>query len=248
MKPEFTEAVWCCTFHGLLGLHTLKRYVAVGSPKGVFVNFPFETEVPLEAGREKVRVRIRGIDSRPDRIRFSVDLSGGIVAGKYPEVFVRKPGWVSSVSASDGEGKAIRFREKDGYLRFSSTRKSGGPVVISFNSTQRLEDRRMRPVKLGPGKPNQLRGVTLSLGPCLLFANGASPRPVLVAGMRADGSLNLVPDRNGSVEMARAANLNLAGSEFERLRASPDRLLLSPWEQVNHREPVAFVYDLMLFP
>ena len=38
MQPTFTEAVWCCTFHGLLGLHTLKSYVVAGSQRGVFIS------------------------------------------------------------------------------------------------------------------------------------------------------------------------------------------------------------------
>ncbi|MBM4088513.1 MAG: hypothetical protein FJ276_03675 [Planctomycetes bacterium] len=57
-RLHFREAVWCCTFHGILGLHTLKSYLVVASPKGVFINFPVSAEVPVrrEDGRWRVSV------------------------------------------------------------------------------------------------------------------------------------------------------------------------------------------------
>ena len=36
------EWPFCCSFHGPLGLHFLKGYLAAGSDRGVFVNFPLD--------------------------------------------------------------------------------------------------------------------------------------------------------------------------------------------------------------
>ena len=36
---------FCCNFHGPLGLHFLKSYLAAGSERGVFVNFPLDFTV-----------------------------------------------------------------------------------------------------------------------------------------------------------------------------------------------------------
>jgi hypothetical protein len=95
VKPKFTEAVWCCTFHGLLGLQTLKRFVVTGSDRGVFVNFPLDvtTVVPVGDGVWPVAV---ACGERTDSLTCTVRLlSPGLLTVKGDQ---REPG----VSTNEG--------------------------------------------------------------------------------------------------------------------------------------------------
>ena len=58
MQPQFTEAVWCCTFHGLLGLHTLKSHIVTGSGEELSVNFPLDCRVPIHTAQGDISVAV----------------------------------------------------------------------------------------------------------------------------------------------------------------------------------------------
>ena len=244
MKPEFTEAVWCCTFHGLVGLHTLKRYVVAGSPEGVFLNFPFSATAPVQTGRRRWQVTVAANEAALGEIhcRVRVDPLDG-TAGNAA-VFVRRPQWATQVAVADARGRRLKSTEVNGYLRLSLRPGAEGEDTITFAGHLRLEDRRMRPVALDPGKVNRCTGITLFAGPHLLLADTDQPRLVLVAGVDRDGGLAW-PAGN---RWALAENLKVSEEAARRLTTSQRSLELVPWERSRREKPAAFVFDLIGLP
>ena len=51
---KIEEWPFCCSFHGPLGLHFLKGYLAAGSERGVIVNFPYRFHRAGQGGRAGV--------------------------------------------------------------------------------------------------------------------------------------------------------------------------------------------------
>ncbi len=97
MQPQFTEAVWCCTFHGILGLHTLKSYVVVGSERGAYINFPFDVTAPVQTGPDVWRVTVSRTqeDSQAIVCRVGIDsteISRCAAAGPLPQARLGRTG------------------------------------------------------------------------------------------------------------------------------------------------------------
>jgi len=118
MKPEFTEAVWCCTFHGLLGLHTLRSYLVVGSESGIFINFPIvDVAASVRAGRGVWNVTVQRDKDEPRAITCRVRLDGKDATARGAPVFLRKPDWADRVLVADREGRVLGAPLGGGYLR-----------------------------------------------------------------------------------------------------------------------------------
>ncbi len=63
---KIEEWPFCCSFHGPLGLHFLKGYLAAGSERGVIVNFPYSFNARVKAAGREWSVSVR---SKPDYLR-----------------------------------------------------------------------------------------------------------------------------------------------------------------------------------
>ena len=63
---KIEEWPFCCSFHGPLGLHFLKGYLAAGSERGVIVNFPYDFTAPVKAAGREWLVSVR---SKPDYVQ-----------------------------------------------------------------------------------------------------------------------------------------------------------------------------------
>ena len=50
IRSALEEWPFCCSFHGPLGLHFLKAYLAATAPGKVLVNFPIAFQAPIEVG------------------------------------------------------------------------------------------------------------------------------------------------------------------------------------------------------
>ncbi len=103
------EWPFCCSFHGPLGLHFLKGYLAAGSQRGVFVNFPFDFTAPVEAaGRQwSVAVRSRG-DYLQGRTSMEIQLAPREKdAAARTMLWVRIPAWACAAKVVDAAGHAV---------------------------------------------------------------------------------------------------------------------------------------------
>jgi len=241
MKPKFTEAVWCCTFHGILGLHTLKSYLLVASPKGVFINFPVSAEVPVRRKDGRWRVSVDATEATLGEIQCRVLLDALDGQRDAAPVFLRRPSWATRVAVADGHGHSVSSREEQGYLALSLSPGAAGELTVSFAGSPRVEDRRMRPVMLKDGIITRQAGVTLWIGPHLLLAGADKPRPVLAAQVGKDGHL-ILPAGNRFPQVDR---LDATEEQIRRSIASPTLLQLAPWDTIPREVSAAFVFDLI---
>ncbi len=244
MQPQFTEAVWCCTFHGLLGLHTLKSHIIAGSPQGVFVNFPLTATAPVRTGRGRWKVTVAAAEATLGEVRCRVRLDGLDDATKPPEVFVRRPAWAARVSVTSGKGRTLRAEEADGYLRLSLRPGAEGQQTVTFTGRLRVESRRMLPLTLNSRATARHAGVTLFVGPHLLLARADQPRPVLIAQVGPDGNLRL-PVGN---RWPRVARLDASVETIIQASQPGSFLELVPWQSTPMETAAAFVFDLITTP
>jgi len=244
MRPQFTEAVWCCTFHGLLGLHTLKRYVVAGSPRGLFVNFPLDAIASVPVGRSRWKVSVATAEPRLGALECRVSIEPSEGGAKPPDVFVRRPAWAASVAITDRSGRTQHAREEQGYLRLSLRPGAECQATITFSAVPRVEDRRMRPVMLNPKMITRQAGVTLAVGPRLLMANADKPRPTLVVRVGPDGRLQVPP----SNRFPQVENFQVPEATAIQAAQSSSALQLAPWDTVAHDAAVALVFDLIAIP
>jgi hypothetical protein len=244
MKPQFTEAVWCCTFHGLVGLHTVKSHLIAGSPEGVFINFPISADAPLRTANGRWRVSVDVTEPTLGELRCRVRLDPIDGATQPPPVFVRRPSWAARVTVADSRGQPVGAEEENGRLRLSPRSGVEGETTVTFAGPPRVEDRRLRAVTPGKQPVTRQSGVTLLVGPHLLLANADKPRPVLVARVGRNGQL-IWPSANC---FPRVARLDATEEQIAQAAVSPDLLELRPWETINRQAPVAFVFDLITLP
>ncbi len=246
VKPQFTEAVWCCTFHGLLGLDTLKSYVITGSDQGVFVNFPVTASASIPAGNciWPVTVAWR---RQPGSWMCSIQMKSPDLSLTAPDVFLRLPAWADSATVSDVHGKRLELAAEDGYLRLPGRDAVEGKVEVSLAFSPRVENRRLAPVSLGSETVGRHRGITLWDGPHLLLANSDQPRPTLVASVGKDGRLRLARNPDQSCRLILVPGVDASEQDIAAAE-QPATVSLSPWEEVRHDAPAAFVFDLITVP
>jgi DUF1680 family protein len=247
MKPEFTEAVWCCTFHGLLGLHTLKSYLVTVSDQGVFVNFPFaaRTAFPAEMGLGPVTV---SCEEQPGALTCLVRLESSGQSRRSPGVFLRRPSWAERVAVSTPRGLNLEAPTEDGCLRLPTQLVAEEGVRVTFAFSPRVENRRLTPVSLRAEAASRLRGITLWDGPRLLLANTARPQPVVAALVGKDGRLQLPRGAGGGYRLVVVSSVDATEPAIAEAARNGAHLRLSPWEEAQQDAPAAFVFDLIALP
>ena len=117
------ECNYCCSFHGPLGLHFLKSYLAVGSDLGVFVNFPLDFASTLKSGGRDWRVTASTrLAAQPDEKDFDVELAPADGAkSARTTLWVRRPDWADGVKLTSSSGSDLPFSEERGYLRLDAS-------------------------------------------------------------------------------------------------------------------------------
>jgi DUF1680 family protein len=247
VKPKFTEAVWCCTFHGLLGLHTLKSHVVVGSDRGVFINFPLDVTAPISGGDGVWRVAVT-CQEQGGLLTCAVQMESRDSGRRVPDVFLRRPAWAESVAVTDHRGGLLESAAEGAYLRLPGTVASQGGVRVTFAFSPRLEDRRLKRLALEPAAVTRHPGVTLWDGPRILLANTEQARPALIALIGKDGRLQLPRDRDGNLRLVMAPRVEAAEQAIATAVKSGASIMLSSWERVRKDSAAAFVFDLIAVP
>jgi len=245
MKPEFTEAVWCCTFHGLLGLHTLKSYLVVGSESGVFINFPIvDVTASVRSGCGVWNVTVRRDRDEAQAITCRIRLDGKDATAPGAPVFLRKPDWADRVLVADRAERVLGAPLEGGYLRLPVSPGPAGEVAVTFTFVPRVEDRRLHRVALDPQAVTRLRGVVLRNGPWVLLAPAASPRPAIVVSSR-DVSLVLPAAGQDGFSVATAPRIEATDESLREALRSGARLTLAPWHQHRRDQNAALVFDMI---
>lgn len=252
------EWYFCCSFHGPLGLHFLKTYLAAGSGAGVFVNFPLDFTSTVKSGGRDWQVAVRPASKgSSDRREFEVELSPVSNQGKTraaaTTLWLRRPEWATQVKVTTTSGSRIPFSIESGYVRLDRKFGAGERVRVSFQTGLRLERRRFQTVTLPPAASTtgaRLLAVSLLNGPEVLFATPApsEARLTLLARRDADGNLALWKTPEGSWVTVAVPDLT-AGAE--QIRAALERgriLLLRPESELRTHRRAAFVHDVLVVP
>jgi len=247
LKPghHWLEATWCCSLHGVLGLNDLKRYVLIGSSRGIFINFPFDAVAKVQAmgATWQVTTQTRSATGDDRRVRIGVD--GGGEADRQPRVFLRRPPWAGAVGIVDDAGKSIATSEHDGYISFSVT--PGTSVTATLDVHPRLEDRRFGVTSLDASTLTRHSKVVLAVGPELLMANAEKSQVVVVA-VGSDGQLVLPAVENGTRPLVTVSSLEADEKEIASAVRSGSRLGIGPWSTLDDTKPRAFVFDVISVP
>jgi hypothetical protein len=190
---KIEEWPFCCSFHGPLGLHFLKGYLAAGSERGVIVNFPYSFTAPVHAaGREwSVAVRSKS-DYVQGHTRMEIELTPQDKAAARGTLWVRIPMWASGAKVVAASGDPLPAPADNGYLRIDGDFKAGHKLTVDFQNKLILERRTFLKAQVAPGQVSRVKDVAVVAGPDLLFATPVKTggRPVLLATLDAAGRLS----------------------------------------------------------
>jgi DUF1680 family protein len=187
------EALWCCNFHGPLGLLELKSYLAAGSPAGIYYNFPVDFTSPVTVGNQAWTVSSKSLPSTEGApVRCEVALTGNAAAEAGVPLWVRVPGWADNVAITSN-GQPVAAVLADGYLRTPPIA-AGDKLEIVYHGQPRLETRLGARVPIPSKLPASLDQVVLRDGPEILLNTSSGEIQHITLGVRADGTLQLPPD------------------------------------------------------
>ena len=211
------EWPFCCSFHGPLGLHFLKSYLATGSQRGVFVDFPFDFTAPVRAAERDwfVKVQTKCVATQgPTTLEIEMAPQGGN-ASAATTLSVRVPQWTTPQQVTSRDGPALKFA--GGYVGIERTFRVGERVTLEFPTALAVEGRRFERLRVAPGKVSHLRDVALLMGPDLLFAApvAAAGRPVLLATVNGTGRL-VWAGANGGYATVALSNIDANDAAISR--------------------------------
>jgi DUF1680 family protein len=242
---------YCCNFHGPLGLHFLKRYLAVGSDRGLFVNFPLDFTALVKAGGRGWRLAVRANpDYRESETSVEVELAPADAQGDgRTTLWLRVPDWASSVKQASIAGKSVAPVVENGYLRMDSDFRAGGKAIVTFQTNLALEGRRFQKIAPAAGKTTHLRDVSFIAGPWVLSGACTEWRGVLtlLATIDARGRLDL-PSRSAQGCMTVALpGPDIAESQLGAATDLAPAVVLRPLAQSPEYRSV-FVCDVIVVP
>ena len=241
------EWPFCCSFHGPLGLHFLKGYLAAGWEHSIFVNFPLTFSAPVAAGDGQWRVAVK-TDSELMKGRVAVHLTlapRGNSRANPVTLWLRMPSWASSARLA---GSAEPLSVQHGYVAVQRECRAGDYTVV-FDAGLSLEARRFQSVHVQPGAITRLADVSLLAGPKLLFASPATIGSLATLLAMGDDSGRLELLRDGADGWASVILPNTAVDTSQILAAldSAKTVKLQPWSPALNRRS-AFAFNVVVVP
>src|ERR1035437_2998291 len=244
------EWPFCCSFHGPLGLHFLRGFLAAGSERGIYVNFPFSFMAPVKAGGTDWRVTVK---TSPDLLagRENLELEFAPAKIKSPRpvtLWLRVPSWASEVSVG-GSPRAAAAVE-NGYLALKRDCRKKEKFLVTFRAGLAIEGRRFTPTTAKPGELSRFSDVSLVLGPKVLFATPAPGpgRDNLLATVDRQGRLDLLRDSKGGFISVSLPNSNATEAQVLAALETARPITLQPWPVPTSRRRVAFSQNLVVVP
>jgi DUF1680 family protein len=251
VQPKIDEWYFCCSFHGPLGLHYLKAYLAAGSERGVYVNFPVEFSAPVQASGRVGRVVVATRnDPRTGNQFVEVELAPKDRAEPWRTVLnLRVPENTALEEARVGD-EVLRPALDGGWLRLEREFRAGEKLVATLRPTLTVEGRRFQKLRAEPGKVSILRDAAVLSGPLVLFAPSAPPakRPTLLATLDAQGRLSFPTAAEGGFL---TVALPSTEGDAEKLGAALDSapvVALRPWGAFPLKRRTPFMFDVVVVP
>lgn len=240
---------FCCSFHGPLGLHFFKSYLAAGSDKDLYLNFPlnFATQVQAAGGAWHVSVESDpAFDvSAEKKMKIELAPTGGEPAGPVT-VRVRLPSWASEANVGNSPGPAP---VDDGYIPLKLDSRESTAIVVAFKGGLAIEGRRFTSLRAQPGKISRFRDVSLVTGPNVLFetvAHGPDPSNLL-ATVDDQGKVALLRDWDGKSASVQLPTLEVDEEQILTAVESGAKVSMTPWPVPSTRR-AAFGYNLVVVP
>ncbi len=226
------EWPFCCSFHGPLGLHFLKGYLASGSERGVLVNFPLDFTVPVHAGGHDWLLNVQ-TKSELAKGESTVEIElapQGNVAFAPTTLWVRIPNWATGYQVTPGTTASPPKFEGE-YFSIERVFKAGEKVVVKLKTGLVVEARRFQKMKPAAGRISRLHDVALLVGPELLFAApvAASGRPVLLATIDAAGRLSLPASTDGGFATVALPSVDANEAAIAQAVQGGSPVLVRPW-------------------
>jgi hypothetical protein len=244
------EWPFCCSFHGPLGLHFLKGYLAAGAERGIYVNFPFSFRAPVKAGGTDWRVSVKtSSDVAGGRENLELEFTPDKTRSPRPvTLWLRVPSWASQVSVG-GSPRAAAALE-NGYLALKRDCRKQEKFRVTFKAGLAIEGRRFTPMTAKPGERSRFSDVSLVLGPKVLFETPAPGpgRDNLLATVDGKGRLDLLRDRQGGFISVSLPDTNAAEAQVLAALESARLVTLQPWPVPPSRRRVAFSHNLVVVP
>jgi len=243
---------FCCSFHGPLGLHFLRAYLAAASERGVFVNFPLDFRATLRSGGSSWRVAVRTLPStRTDEREFEVELAptGTTTAGRTT-LWLRRPEWATAVSLAGPGGETVPFALEHGYVKVAREFKAGEPLRVAFHTGLRVEDRGFLAIRPELEQPTRLLDVALLDGPEVLFATPApaSGRMCLLAQVDDQGQLGFWELPQGGWVTVALPSLEAGPKQIAAALESARPVTLRPESALHTQRRATFAHDVVITP
>ena len=244
------EWPFCCSFHGPLGLHFLRGYLAAGSASGIYVNFPFSFNAPVKAGRGDWRVAVKtssDVTGGQENLELEF-VPAGTNAPQPVTLWLRVPSWATGVSVG-GSPRAAATVE-NGYLALERDCRTKQKFLVTFRAGLAIEGRRFTSLTAQPGAVSSFSDVALVRGPKLLFETPAPGpgRDNLLATVDGQGRLDLLRDRQGGFISVSLASTNATETQVLAALASARPVTLQAWPVPPSRRRVAFAHNLVVVP
>ncbi len=246
------EWYFCCSFHGPLGLHYLKSYLATSSAAGIYVNFPFDFCATLANNRSPYRVGLRSLSSGLDDERtFEITVTPlGKTSPKPMTLWLRRPKWASAVRLSNLAGKPVAFSEQDGYLKIRGKFSGGERLRVAFRTRLSLEHRRFQPVLVPTDRVSRWKDVALLDGPDVLYAVPARApgRLTWLALVEDNGRLRLPGKDEEKFLTVLLPELSSGVRECSAALKNSGVIALGAEQSLRTRRRAAFMHDVIVVP
>lgn len=245
------EWPFCCSFHGPLGLYFLKAYLAAGSDRSIYVNFPLSYSAPVRAGGREWRVDVQTeSDLVKGRVTMQIEVNPSQSSTATPvALWVRLPKWAAAPQVTESGGASRPAEVESGYLLLARQCVTHTRYTVGFEMRLGVEARRFEPIPLSAGKISRLSDVSLIQGPHVLFATPApgSGRANLVALVDGAGRLDLLRDAQGGLASVMLPELPATETQVSAALESARPVMLQPWSRALRRRS-SFAYNLILVP
>jgi hypothetical protein len=247
------ELYFCCTFHGPLGLHFLKAYLATGGKKTIFVNFPLNFSAPVQAGGARWLV---SANTTKDSVRMEWQthvIAEPQKASQPVTILMRIPNWAGKVTVN-GVRSSVNIQRENGYIKLATNCTKKTEFKVTMQGTLALEQRRFKPLQPTAGKLTVIRDVTLLAGPEILMARSTSKsRLTLLATMDKAGRLDMLRDTEGHLVSPILSGPEASEAEVHEALMKGQVISLRPhawsfWNKINTRRRVMIAHDIMIVP
>ena len=246
------EWPFCCSFHGPLGLHFLKQYLAVGSDRGVYVNFPLDFSATVRAMGRDWNVHVQNTPKfRDGNGAMTIELAPKSQSDPVrTTLFVRMPQWARNATVTSSAGDDIAATTESGYLRIARPFRAAQKLTVTFETGLSLEARRFKTLHVEPARISRLRDVTVFSGPQVLLAARVpgSGQPVLLAQVTDSGSIDLPRAGSDAYATVLLSSLDATDADIAKALDSARPILLRPWTAITTRARSAFAADLLVLP